>query len=109
MILKSLYLNNFRNYDELEVNFHENLNVIYGNNGNGKTNLVEAIIYLSNLKSFRGVSDSNLIKFNKDNFVINKTSTFRSFFLSWFYRVDFGHNLIIKVFGVNYATTSNRS
>ena len=70
MILKSLYLNNFRNYDELEVNFHENLNVIYGNNGNGKTNLVEAIIYLSNLKSFRGVSDSNLIKFNKDNFVI---------------------------------------
>ena len=70
MILKSLYLNNFRNYDELEVNFHENLNVIYGNNGNGKTYLVEAIVYLSNLKSFRGVSDSNLIKFNKDNFVI---------------------------------------
>ena len=70
MILKSLYLNNFRNYDELEVNFHDNLNVIYGNNGNGKTNIVEAIIYLSNLKSFRGVSDSNLIKFNKDNFII---------------------------------------
>lgn len=70
MILKSLYLNNFRNYDELEINFHDHINVIYGSNGNGKTNLVEAIIYLSNLKSFRGVSDNNLIKFNENNFII---------------------------------------
>ena len=62
MILKSLYLNNFRNYDELEVNFHENLNVIYGNNGNGKTNLVEAIIYLSNLNTI----------FSNVDFIINK-------------------------------------
>ena len=45
MILKSIYLKNFRNYDELELNFHKYLNVIYGENGNGKTNLVEAIIY----------------------------------------------------------------
>ena len=44
MILKSLYLNNFRNYDELEVNFHDNLNVIYGNNGNGKTNIEMILI-----------------------------------------------------------------
>ncbi len=71
MILKSIYLKNFRNYDELELNFHEYINVIYGKNGNGKTNLVEAIIYLSNLKSFRSVSDSNLLKFQKDNFIIN--------------------------------------
>ena len=70
MILKSIYLKNFRNYEELEVNFHDYLNVIYGNNGNGKTNLVEAIIYLSNLKSFRGVNDNNLIKIDKDNFCI---------------------------------------
>ena len=48
MILKSIYLNNFRNYDEIELNFHDYINVIYGKNGNGKTNLVEAIIYLSN-------------------------------------------------------------
>lgn len=70
MILKSIYLKNFRNYDELELNFHEYLNVIYGENGNGKTNLVESIIYLSNLKSFRGVNDNNLIKFNENNFII---------------------------------------
>ena len=70
MIIKSIYLNNFRNYDEVELNFHEHINVIYGKNANGKTNLVEAIIYLSNLKSFRGVSDDNLIKFNKSNFII---------------------------------------
>ncbi len=70
MILKSIYLNNFRNYDEIELNFHDYINVIYGKNGNGKTNLVEAIIYLSNLKSFRGVNDLNLIKFEKDNFII---------------------------------------
>lgn len=70
MIIKSIYLNNFRNYDEVELNFHEHINVIYGKNANGKTNLVEAIIYLSNLKSFRGVSDDNLIKFDKSNFII---------------------------------------
>ena len=70
MILKSLYLKNFRNYEEIELNFHKNLNVIYGDNGNGKTNLVEAIIYLSNLKSFRGVNDDNLLKFNENNFII---------------------------------------
>jgi len=70
MILKSIYLKNFRNYDELELNFHKYLNVIYGENGNGKTNLVEAIIYLSNLKSFRGVNDNNLIKFDENNFII---------------------------------------
>ena len=70
MIIKSLYLNNYRNYDEIQLNFHEYLNVIYGKNGNGKTNLIEAIIYLSNLKSFRGVNDFNLIKFNQNNFCI---------------------------------------
>ena len=76
MYINRIKLTNFRNYDELEVNFHDNLNVIYGNNGNGKTNIVEAIIYLSNLKSFRGVNDSNLVKFNKENFIIKSKIKF---------------------------------
>ena len=53
MKLNSLKLHNFRNYEKLELKFNDNLNIIYGNNGGGKTNLVEAIYILSLTKSFR--------------------------------------------------------
>jgi len=62
MKINSLKIKNFRNYDKLEINFNENLNIIYGNNGVGKTNLVEAIYALSLTKSFRTNNDKNLIK-----------------------------------------------
>ena len=62
MKINSLKLTNFRNYDRFEINFHNNLNIICGNNGVGKTNLVEAIYALSLTKSFRTNNDKNLIK-----------------------------------------------
>lgn len=62
MKLNTLKLHNFRNYENLKLYFSDTLNIIYGNNGVGKTNLVEAIYVLSLTKSFRTNNDKYLIK-----------------------------------------------
>ena len=51
--LLSLYISNFRNLDTLKIEFSEKINCIFGENGNGKTNILEAIHYISHKKSFR--------------------------------------------------------
>ena len=53
MVIRSLELHHFRNYRQLQVKFGPGLNWLHGHNGQGKTNLVEAIAYLCNLESFR--------------------------------------------------------
>lgn len=53
MYLEELKLLNFRNYEDLKVSFHEKLNLILGENGQGKTNLLESIYFLSRGRSFR--------------------------------------------------------
>ena len=67
MIVKNLTLRNFRNYDYAKVDFDPKLNVIVGDNAAGKTNLVEAIYFLSLARSFRTAETSELIK-NKRQF-----------------------------------------
>ena len=62
MKLENLYLLNYRNYSNLEIKFSNDLNLIYGNNGSGKSNLIEAIYLLALTKSFRTNNDKNLIK-----------------------------------------------
>jgi len=66
MILKNIELTNFRNYDRLKVSFYKGINIIYGKNAQGKTNLLESIYVLGLTKSHRNYIDSNLIKNNKD-------------------------------------------
>ncbi len=61
MKINFLKLLNFRNYHRLEISFHPSLNLIYGQNGSGKTNLVEAIYVLGLTRSFRLVGDKTLI------------------------------------------------
>lgn len=71
MYIKKVSLNNFRNYEEQDVEFENGINIIYGNNGEGKTNIIESI-YLSSIgKSFRTSKEKELIKFNKDFCKIN--------------------------------------
>ncbi len=63
MVFKKLQLYNFRNIKEAEIFPHEQMNVIYGENAQGKTNLLEALWCFTGAKSFRGAKDSELIKF----------------------------------------------
>lgn len=71
MILSELHLHNFRNYEEATVNFGERVNYIYGNNGQGKTNLLEAISFLAQGKSFVGSNETDALKIGENEFWIN--------------------------------------
>ena len=64
MRIDKLKLERFRNYEALEVSFDEKCNVIYGENAQGKTNLLEAVLYLGSAKSPRSRSDKELISFS---------------------------------------------
>jgi len=66
MIVNSIYLDGFRNYSDISIGFEQGVNVIIGANAQGKTNMVEAIYYLTTGRSFRTSSDKDLISFNKD-------------------------------------------
>ena len=66
MIIKSLELENFRNYDSLILNFDEGTNILYGDNAQGKTNVLEAIYVSATTKSHKGSKDKEIINFDKE-------------------------------------------
>ncbi len=66
MLIKRLYVQNFRNLKEQEISFSKNLNILIGENGQGKTNLIEAIYILSTTKSFRTSKKEELIKWGEE-------------------------------------------
>ena len=66
MWIKKLKLNNFRNYQNQEIEFDKNINIIYGENAQGKTNIIESIFLSSVGKSFRTNKEKELIKFNEN-------------------------------------------
>ena len=66
MRIVNLKLLNFRNYNHLTLSFSPNINVIYGKNGSGKTNLIEAIYVLGLTKSFRSSTDKVLVMKDKN-------------------------------------------
>lgn len=67
MIVKRLELDFFRNYPHLETDFDSRVNLIYGDNAQGKTNLLEAIAYLSAARSHRARYDREMIMLNVDS------------------------------------------
>ena len=67
MYIKSIKIENFRNIDFMEIFPDKEINVIYGKNGQGKTNLLEAIWLFTGCKSFRNAKDSELVQFNEDS------------------------------------------
>ena len=62
MLITNLKLQNFRNYEQLNIDFNKGINIIYGDNAQGKTNILEAIFVSSLGKSFRTNKEKELIK-----------------------------------------------
>jgi DNA replication and repair protein RecF len=87
MLLKSLYLRHFRSYEEAEVSFEPGVNLIRGSNAQGKTNLLEAIYFLSTGRSFRTAHLSELIMQGKPAFFLEaeffKDGVFQSIKISF--------------------------
>jgi len=67
MIINELYLDGFRNYNDVTAHFCNGVNVISGRNAQGKTNLIEAVYYLATGRSFRPASDKELITLDRDS------------------------------------------
>ncbi len=67
MFIKTLLLKDFRNYQQISLSPQNGLNILYGKNAQGKTNLVEAVYYLSTGKSFRTNRDVQLIRFDAES------------------------------------------
>ena len=70
MYIKKIRLNNFRNYKNQEINFDKKINVFFGQNAQGKTNIIESIFLCSLGKSFRTNKEKELLKFNENNLQI---------------------------------------
>ena len=66
MIINSINITNFRNFTELQTDFSPTVNIFYGDNGSGKTNLLEAIFVLCLSRSHRSATDTVLVKKNED-------------------------------------------
>lgn len=66
MIIESVELKNFRNYEYLNMNFHDKINIIYGDNAQGKTNILESLYVCATSKSHRCSKDREIIKFEND-------------------------------------------
>jgi len=66
MYINSLEVGNFRNYEFAKIEFHDKINILYGDNAQGKTNLMEAIFVCGTTKSHKGSKDKELIRLNEE-------------------------------------------
>lgn len=66
MFVESIELSNFRNYEQLHMDFHQGTNVLYGDNAQGKTNILEAIYVCSTTKSHKGSKDREIVRFGEE-------------------------------------------
>lgn len=107
MYIKKIELKNFRNYENLELEFNEKANFIIGNNAQGKTNLLEGIFMSSVGKSFRTSKDSEMIGFDKDFSKIKVTAHKDLFPIEVDITLKKDAGKFIKVDGVNISKTSD--
>ena len=66
MICNRISITDFRNIENAELEFGDSVNILYGNNAQGKTNLLEAIYFAAVTRSFRGAHESDIIRFDRD-------------------------------------------
>ena len=73
MKVKSLRLKNYRNYRDEIFNFNDGVNILYGENAQGKTNVLEAVNIFSSAHSHRGVRDRELVMFDEEEALLELT------------------------------------
>ena len=66
MVIESLKLENFRNYQELRLRFDPGTNIFFGNNAQGKTNILESVYLCGTTKSHKGSKDKEIIRFGEE-------------------------------------------
>ena len=66
MIIESIELSNFRNYENLQIHLDEGTNILYGDNAQGKTNILEAAYMSGTTKSHKGSRDKEMIRFGEN-------------------------------------------
>ena len=66
MFIESIELKNYRNYKDLHIDFSNGTNILYGDNAQGKTNVLEAVYVCSTTKSHRNAKDKELIQFGQE-------------------------------------------
>lgn len=73
MIIESIELQNYRNYEQLHMDFSSGTNILYGDNAQGKTNILEAVYVCSTTKSHKGSKDKEIIRFGEEESHIKLT------------------------------------
>lgn len=73
MIIKNLFLSSFRNFDQIQIDFSERVNIFVGDNGQGKTNILEALYLLIEGESFRYSKVENLIQLSQQHTLIKSS------------------------------------
>jgi len=106
LYLKEIFVDNFRNLKKQKLEFCEGVNLIYGLNAQGKSNLLEAIRLLSMGRSFRGSKMSELVKFDEEYFYVRGLVRSADFYEK---KIEFGYkvngNKVIKVNGNKLKST----
>ncbi len=103
MILKKLYINQFRNYEQSEFEFSDDVNVLYGQNGSGKTNILEAIYMLGRGVSFRSRHEKELVNYALDYSDKEKGYYIKAIFKSKHSAYDTTIELSYKLSGKKYV------
>lgn len=109
MMVQHLSLTHFRNYVNLDVDFSPSINVIYGDNAQGKTNLIEAIAYLSACRSHRARGDRELIAFDAQEALIVSDVCSRSRIFRLEVRLRRGQRRGLRKNGVKLKTAAELS
>lgn len=106
MYLEKLRLINFKNYEEASLEFSSKVNCLLGFNGSGKTNLLDAIHYLSMTKSFLNASDTQTIRHGSDSFFLGGNFDFNGVKHEVTCQAQKGHKKIFREDGHDYEKLS---
>ena len=104
MYIDKMKLINFRNYENQEIQFNKNINIIYGDNAQGKTNILEAIFLSSFGKSFRTSKEKELIRFGQDKLMVE--ANFQKKDRDGKIRIEIGSKKQINVNGIKIKKLS---